>query len=358
MAPKASKKREPEWLSVDRLLIDPENFRFGKRVDATQNELLQIMDRDYQIEQIGESLADNGFFPQEPLVAIRQNDKFVVIEGNRRLAALKLLLGPKLRHLTKNKGFWEKLQDRMKYEITEVPVIVYDTREELTSFLGYRHVASTMPWEPLAKARYIVRLVEKRRSFKEVSDETGTPESAVRKHYVAYRALMQARRKFGIETSKVTQSFSLFFRALGHTSIARYVGLKSSRTLQELKAPILPSKRARLAEVISYIYGSRDERAAMPESRDLKRLGEILSDNKARRVLETTRDFQKAYSYVGGEPHKLSETLLKAGTLLDEALSDLHRNKQNREVIEAVQRLVESFKQIMKHFPDLKVTSA
>lgn len=326
-------------------------------MNANQNELLQLMDRDYQLEQIGESLADNGYFPQEPLVAISQNDHYVVIEGNRRLAALKVLLEPGLRHLTKNKDFWDKLQDRIKYDLSEVPVIVYDTREELTAFLGYRHVASTMPWEPLSKARFITRLVEKRRSFKEVSDETGCPESVVRKNYVAYRALLQATQKFRIDTSKVKETFSLFFRALGYVSIARYVGLKSGRTLKELRDPISPGRSARLAEVISYVHGTQDEAAAMPESRDLKRLGEILGDDKARRVLETTRDFRKAYSYVGGEPRKLVDNLLKAGICLDEALADLHRHKQNKEVIEVVRRLAESFAQIMKHFPEIKVSS-
>ena len=315
------------------------------------------MDRDYQLEQIGESLADNGFFPQEPLVAIRQNSDYEVIEGNRRLAALRLLLKPELRHLTKNKSFWERLQKRMKHKISEVPVIIYDKREDLTAFLGYRHVAGTLPWEPLSKARYITKLVEKRRSFKEVSDEIGSPESVVRKHYIAYRALLQAKRKFRIDTSKVTQSFSLFFRALGYKSIAGYVGLKPGRNLEELKDPIPPSKRARLAEVISYVHGSRDEAATMPESRNLNKLGEILMDDKARRVLETTRDFHKAYSYVGGEPRKLADTLLKAGMCLDEALADLHRYKQNREVIEAVRRVMESFEQVMRQFPNLKVDS-
>jgi phosphoglycolate phosphatase-like HAD superfamily hydrolase len=346
----------PEWLPVSRLLIDRENFRLDGTANATQDDLLQVLDRDYQLKQIGESLADNGYFPQEPLVAIRRNSNFIVVEGNRRLAALKLLLEPRHRSLVKDGDFWEELQRRRKYEITEVPVIVFDNREDLTSFLGYRHVAGIVSWEPLPKARFITNLVEKRRDFESASDEIGCPVSVVRKNYIAYKALIQAR-EFRIDTSRLEQNFSVFFRALGYQNIAAYVGLRTGKTLQELKAPVPRSKRSKLADVISYVHGTEDEPPAMPESRDLKKLGEILADDNARRTLEVTRDFWKAYSDVGGESRKLLDNLLKAGKLLDEALVALHRHKRNRDVLAAVQRVADSFEQVIKQFPDIKVTT-
>lgn len=237
MAPRAQLKINPEWLPVSRLLIDRENFRLDL-ANPTQDDLLQVLDRDYQLKQIGESLADNGYFPQEPLVAIRKSgDYYIVVEGNRRLAALKLLLEPRCRSLVRDGEFWEGLHRTMKYAITEVPVIVFDAREEITSFLGYRHVTGIVPWEPLPKAHFITDLVEKRRDFESASDEIGCPVSVVRKNYIAYKAFLQARA-FRIDTSRLEQNFSVFFRALGYSNIAAYVGLRSGRTLQELKEPI------------------------------------------------------------------------------------------------------------------------
>jgi ParB-like chromosome segregation protein Spo0J len=42
------------------------------------------------------SISENGFFSGEPIIVISNNDNYTVIEGNRRLAAIKLLANPGL----------------------------------------------------------------------------------------------------------------------------------------------------------------------------------------------------------------------------------------------------------------------
>jgi len=350
-------RRPSEWKPVESLSIDKENFRFDKKVNRSQRELIHLLERDYQLEQIGESLADNGYFAQEPLVGIKQGNDIIIVEGNRRLAALKLLLFPSLRVPGKDNSFWGKLAGRMKYDLREVPVVIFRTRAQLTSYLGYRHVASTIPWQPLPKARFIAELVEKRGSFEEVSNEIGCPASVVRKNYIAYKAYLQAKQKFRIDTSRVDQNFSVFFRALGYTQIADYVGLKADRTLKALRNPIPSSKRSRLNEVITYVHGTEDEPKVLPESRDLRRLGEILTNEKARSVLESSGDFYKAYSYAGGETRKLTENLQRASTSLDEALVGVHRHVKDERVIALVKEIIGTLTEILKYFPDIKVTT-
>jgi hypothetical protein len=46
------------------------------------------------VYELAKSIAFNNFFPSEPLVVVREDRKLMVIEGNRRLAACKLLLSP------------------------------------------------------------------------------------------------------------------------------------------------------------------------------------------------------------------------------------------------------------------------
>ncbi len=120
-------RRTPNWKAVSQLLFNAENYRLPEDGHgSSQSELLQILDRDFELSVIAESLADNGYFAEEPLIAIPgPPDQYIVVEVNRRLAALKLLVQPEMRHLSLTPDYWESLARRLRYDISEVPVLVY-----------------------------------------------------------------------------------------------------------------------------------------------------------------------------------------------------------------------------------------
>src|SRR5947208_2031454 len=153
---------------VDSLLLDPLNPRLPEEYrDASQAELLKVLARDYNLIELGQSLADNGFFPQESFVVIPADagGKFIVVEGNRRLAAIRLLLNPGVANALKLYE-WVEIAKGMKYQLHEVPVVVFETRDQLVPFLGFRHISGILKWEPIAKARFInYQVKERKRSF-------------------------------------------------------------------------------------------------------------------------------------------------------------------------------------------------
>lgn len=129
--PEERNTKEIEREKVSNLLFDDQNFRFSEDASgASQKELLQILDRDFDPLSIGESLVDNGYFAEEPLVVIPKpsTDKFVVVEGNRRLAALKFLSNEELRELSIDKDAWGALAKRLRTHISMVPVVKYVSR--------------------------------------------------------------------------------------------------------------------------------------------------------------------------------------------------------------------------------------
>jgi len=209
------------WMEVSKLLFDPKNHRLpplGRRI--SQDSLLRTMDKIFRPEIIGRSIADNGFFPEEPLVVIpTSSGNYVVVEGNRRLAALKLLFEPGLRAHTRDPEVWNELAKRLHqkgHDITKVPVVIHKSREEITTFLGYRHIAGILRWAPLSKARFIDSLIAQKGSradFAEVSRETGTSRNTMRDYYIAYRIYLQAKDEFEIDTSNMEKNLSVFVRA-------------------------------------------------------------------------------------------------------------------------------------------------
>jgi len=359
MSVQAQVRRIPDWKPISLLLFDTENYRLPEDGHgASQSELLQILDRDFELSVIGESLADNGYFAEEPLIGIPGSaGRYIVVEGNRRLAALKLLVQPELRHLSLNPDYWEGLVGRLRYDISEVPVLVYQDREELTTLLGFRHIAGILKWDPLAKARFIGSLVERKgegADFAEVARETGSRKPTIRDNYIAFRILLQATDAFEIDTSKLEKNFSVFYRALSNPSFTEFIGLNKDRSPKDLRTPIPAKKAAALEELIGYIHGTSKIDAVLTDSRQLTKLGEILSSKDAYNHLRVNRNLDQAYQLTGGEERRLIDNLNRASFYLDDALRDTHRYKASTRVTRLVKRCAETMSEILRSFPEVQ----
>src|SRR4051812_17983333 len=78
-------------LAVGDLLLDHRNPRLALVEDATQVDLLKALYEDESLDELVGSFIENGYFEEEPLVVVEEEEGYVVVEGNRRLATLKLL---------------------------------------------------------------------------------------------------------------------------------------------------------------------------------------------------------------------------------------------------------------------------
>ena len=88
-----------EMMAVADLAFDIRNPRlveFGLGSSASDSEVAQVLWDEMDVREVLLSIAASGYFHHEPLIVAREDGKNVVIEGNRRLAAVKVLLRPKL----------------------------------------------------------------------------------------------------------------------------------------------------------------------------------------------------------------------------------------------------------------------
>jgi hypothetical protein len=83
----------------ENLFLDPQNPRLGRHnieKGLTQDEILDVI-KDWMLEELAVSFLESGFWPQEALIVVRdavpgkKGQVLVVAEGNRRLAALKMI---------------------------------------------------------------------------------------------------------------------------------------------------------------------------------------------------------------------------------------------------------------------------
>lgn len=343
--------------NLESLLFDPRNPRLPEEAQgSTQDELLALMARDYRIVEIGQSLADNGYFDEEPLVVMREAegiDRFVVLEGNRRLAALKLIENPKAS--PRQASDWQALKDRALdrgHDLKNIPVVEYDDRDSVTAFLGFRHISGALKWEPLAKARFVHQLVHDRNmSFRDVAREIGSKSDWVRNQFLAYRIFLQARR-WGMNVEGVESEFSVLGRALVAPSTREFIGVEhDGEAVPDEPVPL--DKKDALAEILSWIFGDSERMPALRESRDLPKLGAVLKDEDATAELRANRDLEYAFLLAGGEVNDLLQTLRRARHNLDESLRSVHRHRGNPKVEELVESCFGSAKALARHFPGI-----
>lgn len=151
-------------LGVKKLSLDTRNFRTVPQPDeASAIHPLITLDPDY-FWALMESLIDNGYLPTESIIVLKEGRALVVKEGNRRIAALKIIHGivPAADYdlptdltakLSKLNAGWKKANEA-------VPCLVYETAEAaaadrvvaLTHGKGQK--AGRLDWESVATARH------------------------------------------------------------------------------------------------------------------------------------------------------------------------------------------------------------
>src|ERR1017187_3304710 len=181
-----------ENLPEEQLLLDAENPRLEGVVETTdQNELLKAMWKEMGVSEVALSIAANGYFEEEPLFAIpgpEVNGKpgYIVVEGNRRLTAVKLLVHKELRQMVKATDL-PTLGKPDREKLKRLPVSLYKARRDLWEYFGFRHVNGPKEWDSLSKAAYIAKVRrEYGKSLEEITRKIGDQHSTVKRIYRGY----------------------------------------------------------------------------------------------------------------------------------------------------------------------------
>src|SRR6266481_3655065 len=86
---------DTQSVTVTSLDLDPQNPRLPELGhEASQREITAELLKHEAVFELAKDISKFGFFPTEVLVCIEHQGSLLVVEGNRRLASLKLLLNP------------------------------------------------------------------------------------------------------------------------------------------------------------------------------------------------------------------------------------------------------------------------
>lgn len=153
-----------DFINLKNIKLDEKNPRLPssfRKKKITKGDIVNWMLNDASIIELMLAIGQSGFFIGESLLVIpddKEKDKYVVIEGNRRLTSVLLLNHPELATIQKIKI--DKVLNETTERPHEIPCIVFKTREDINKYLGYRHITGVKSWGILPKARYLNGLAQ------------------------------------------------------------------------------------------------------------------------------------------------------------------------------------------------------
>ena len=105
------------------------------------------------VREVMLSIAASGYFRHEPLIVAREGGKNVVIEGNRRLAAVRVLLDPTLVEATDIPAIGKDAKEALR----QLPIIA-SNRKDAWQYIGFKHVNGPAKWTSYAKSQYVTKV--------------------------------------------------------------------------------------------------------------------------------------------------------------------------------------------------------
>jgi len=287
-------------ISVDDLVLDPKNPRLPENQQGgSQVQILTYLNEHDVLDELVDSYISNGFFDNEPLLVLASAPgSWTVVEGNRRAAALMRLLGTEVAQdadLAIDISDREVPVDRLE-ELATVPAYQLDDRNEVSRYIGFRHISGLKTWGAEAKARYLWLQVEDAASsgaespFFVVGRQVGSNAAGVRTAYNAFN-LLRGAEHLGVDADVdyvKRHRFGVWTRLLGTANVPTYMGIANDRgagyaEVKERAEQLIPTRAAEVLQDLKPREGKRS--AVLKDSRDVTDYSDVLGNPRALAVM-------------------------------------------------------------------------
>ena len=287
----------PIKVRLNQLLLDPNNPRFSDFEDdaelvpearyAEEKVQERTFDRmkQFDVAELRDTIVTVGFLPLDRVVVrewdAQQNDspKYVVVEGNRRVTALKWLM------VLQEEGK-RTLSEESLSNYREIEVLLLDKNNApMASRLvlpGLRHVSGIKEWGPYQKARAVSELKKSGAQPQDIAQSLGLSTrsaTALGRSYLAFEQ-MRADEEYG--ELIMPRKFSYFEEVFKRPNVREWLGWSDDLTRF--------TNDSHLREFYAWMIGEPNpddeeegERAPpkLPEAKSVRQLSQIIDDESS-----------------------------------------------------------------------------
>ena len=299
-------------VSIRNLYLDPNNYRLIHEPEQVEVADTQIKDktisqrtfrlltgeRNQHIQDLVDSFRANGYLPVDQIQVRELSDGgYVVVEGNRRVAALKLLA----------QQFEQKGIDIANLDpsiFSKVPVVLYDDADEMhhLTLMALKHISGNKKWGEWNQAK----LLEKMHSTYQLEEEEicsriGITKVELRRSLRALSLVEQYRKSdYGDQFNE--GKFPIFREAVRNQALKEWLGWDETnfqaKDVQNIEMFFSWLSREPIVEEDDdgqTGYGEKYFEPAIFKRDDITLLGKIVNDVNALEQLKLTRDLNAAY---------------------------------------------------------------
>lgn len=348
-----------EFLDPNDLRLDLQNPRMPDSHFENEDDAIVYLADNADVSELVQSITTSGWFDYEPLIVLRGS--LVVLEGNRRMAALRIIASPDLQELT-----GVVVPANPKPFPSQVRVRLVDTKKEARAFIGFKHINGAFKWDSLAKARFAAQWLQDDPDVKRVSQELGDNNATIVRLVNGWRVLEQAEDEGLFDRARSDKrvfAFSHLYTGLTRPGMRDYLGIETGPDGLLPHKPVNRAKFTELRKVTSWLYGQpREPSVIKSQNPDLKHLVEVLANPQALATLERTRDLYKSYDEAEDKTARFAELVFGVVEDLEQALvlssQGYDGNREVRRTVADIFRTARSMNLIVKEFDDEQAAAA
>lgn len=298
-------------VSLRSLYLDPNNYRIiheedqvdvpeedaKDRIVAQRTLRLLAGEKNQHIQDLIESFKANGYLPVDQIqVKEISSGGYVVVEGNRRIAALKLLQQD---FIQKGVGLG-KLDPEI---FSRIPVILYADADEMhhLTLMALKHISGNKKWGEWNQAKLLEKMHENGLDEADICRRIGITKVELRRSLRALSLVEQFRRSdYGDQFTE--SKFPIFRQAVRNSSFKKWIewdestGIATNSTNRDLFFSLLSREPIEEEDEEGYSgFGQKYLEPAITKRDDIDILGKIVSDDRALEQLKLSRDLNAAY---------------------------------------------------------------
>lgn len=326
---------------VELLDFDQNNPRFtpDKRpVGNGDAAVVAMLATSADLAELLQSISTSGYINIEPLIVIERNGRLSVLEGNRRLAAVRALRDPELAKAAKV-SVPEIGPDKLA-TLNELLAFRVASEDDARDLIGFKHINGPQAWDAFAKARFAARWLDAEHekqwagqqhlTLQQIAGRMGDQHSTMHRMVTALFVLEQAEREeiYNLEDRrKKNFSFSHLYTGLAYVEFTNFLGMdRPDRTSDPDRNPVPTEKKDELGQLLVWLYGSKEqdlEPVVKSQNPDLGRLRNVLGSPEAIKVLVSRHNLDEAIATATPADLRFQQHLIAANAELQHAVSTL-----------------------------------
>ena len=376
---------------IDRLLLDPNNYRFIDRPDykfvpdgmladdrVQQRTSTFIAGKNNEnIKDLIVSFTNNGYLDIDQIQVKAVNDKFLVLEGNRRITTLKYL------YEEFKKGNDVGVLKESDFKSVQIVEIIGEDASNHLITMGLHHISGKKRWNAVNEAQLLRDLMVKHHKAEiEICESLGITKEKLRRS-VRTLALIEQYKNSDFGDQFETGMYSIFEAVISKVSMKQWIGWDDTN--------YFAGQSENLDRFFSWISQTEEsdiddegnDRGTIKEPiitqyRQIKELSDFINDPKAVERMEESRSLAEGYTYsdaIGGTKLKNALSTIKSELNAAFNFSDYMTDEDNEEIVklkDRIDRLIPTskaiiqindrkigkyFDQISTHFTDFHIES-